>query len=312
MSVNQLLNLSSLVLLALVPYVLASQGTMLGGRTGLFNVSQEGIMLAAASLGFLGAYQFDSLAAGVATALVTGGLFGLAFAYFTTSLKLNQFVIGLALFFVGLGLSTLAFKLAIGVTLTPPRIPTLPRLPVPGLSQIPLIGSVLFNQNIFVYFSVFLSLFLYYFLYKTSYGLALRSVGENPRAADSLGIHVVRARYSAAIIGAMLIGLAGVYLPLVYTGTFTEGITQGRGWLAIALTFFGGWRPHIIFLSALFFAGVEVLALRAQIFGNSLPHQLLLTLPFIATLLIMIFGSRWVRVPGFLGQNYDREERSVG
>jgi simple sugar transport system permease protein len=307
---DQLVSLVGLVLLAMVPYVLASQGTMLAGRTGLFIVFQEGVMLAGASLGFLGAYQFGSLLAGMLTAIVLGGLFGLVFAYLTTTLKLNQFVTGLALFFVGLGLSTLAFKLAIGVTLTPPLVPTLKKLPVPLLSDLPIIGDIFFNQNILVYFSVLLSIFLYYLLYKTSYGLELRSVGENPRAADSLGIKVIRARYGTAIVGAMLMGLAGAYLPMVYTGTFTEGIVQGRGWLSIALTFFGGWQPLTIFLGALFFAAVEVLALRAQILGN-VPHQVLLTIPFVVTLLIMMFGTRWVRVPAFLGQNYDREKRSI-
>ncbi|MEM7125853.1 MAG: ABC transporter permease [Chloroflexota bacterium] len=311
MGLEQFANLISLVLLAMVPYVLASQGTMLAGRAGLFNVAQEGIMLASASIGFLGAYAFDSLVAGIMAAMVVGALFGLVFAYFTTTLKLNQFVTGLSLFFVGLGLSTLAFKLAIGVTLSPPLIPTLSRVPLPLLSQIPLIGPILFNQNLFVYFSLLLSLFLYYFLYMTSWGLSLRSVGENPRAADSLGINVDRVRYSTAIVGAVLIGLAGVYLPMVYTGTFTEGITQGRGWLSTALTFFGGWQPHTIFLGALFFAAIEVIALRAQVLGNAIPHQLLLTLPYLATLLIMIFGAKWVRIPGFLGRNYDREQRSV-
>ncbi|MDX1524110.1 MAG: ABC transporter permease [Anaerolineae bacterium] len=310
MDLDQIVNLAGLVFLAMVPYILASQGTMLTGRTGLFIVYQEGVMLAGASLGFLGAYQFGSTLAGVLVALLLGGLFGLAFAYFTTTLKLNQFVVGLALFFVGLGLSTLAFKLAIGVTLTPPLIPTLRKLSVPLLGGIPAVGEILFNQNAFVYFSVLLSLFLYFFLYKTSYGLELRSVGENPRAADSLGINVMRARYVTAILGSVLMALAGLYLPMVYTGTFTEGIVQGRGWLSIALTFFGGWQPHTIFLGALFFAAVEVLALRAQILGT-IPHQVLLTIPFVVTLLIMIFGSRWTRVPGFLGKNYDREKRSV-
>lgn len=310
MDFDQFVSLVGLVFLAMVPYVLASQGTMLAGRTGLFIVFQEGVMLAGASTGFLGAYQFGSTLAGILVAILLGGLFGLVFAYFTVTLKLNQFVVGLALFFVGLGLSTLAFKLAIGVTLTPPLVPTLKKLPIPLLSSIPVLGDILFYQNIFVYFSVLLSIFLYYYLYKTSWGLELRSVGENPRAADSLGINVVKARYLTAIFGSMLMAMAGVYLPLVYTGTFTEGIVQGRGWLAIALTFFGGWQPHTIFLGALFFAAVEVLALRAQILGT-IPHQVLLTIPFVVTLLIMMFGSRWVRVPGFLGQNYDREKRSI-
>lgn len=308
---DQLVGLIALVALAVVPYIMASQGTMLAGRTGQFIVYQEGLMLASASLGFLGAYQFNSLWAGIAAAALTGMLFGLAFAYFTTTLKLNQFVTGLAFFFIGLGISTLAFKLAIGITLRPPLISTLQKFPIPLLSQIPIIGEIFFVQNLFVYFAILLSLFLYYFLYKTSYGLELRSVGENPRAADSLGINVTRTRYSAAIIGSILIALGGVYLPMVYTGTFTEGIVQARGWLAIALTFFGGWRPHTIFFGALFFASVEIVALRAQIFGGDIPHQLLLTLPYIATLLVMTFGARWSRLPGFLGQNYDRESRSA-
>ncbi|MBV7338874.1 ABC transporter permease [Chloroflexi bacterium TSY] len=311
MDYEQLTNFMGLVFLAIVPYILASQGTMLAGQTGLFNVSQEGVMLATASLGFLGAWRFDSLWAGVLVALLVGGLFGLLFAWFTTTLQLNQFVTGLALFFVGLGLSTLAFKLAVGVTLTPPMIPTLRDLPIPGLSEIPIIGPILFNQNIFVYVALLLSAFLYYFLYQTSHGLNLRAVGENPRAADSMGIDVVRARYATAIIGSMLVGLAGIYLPMVYTGTFTEGIVQGRGWLSTALTFFGGWRPHFIAAGAFFFAVVEVLALRAQVFGARIPHQFLQTLPYLTTIIVMTIGARWTRVPGFLGRNYVREARSV-
>ncbi|GJM43015.1 MAG: ABC transporter permease [Ardenticatenaceae bacterium] len=311
MELDQVVSFMRLVFLAVVPYILASQGTMLAGQTGQFNVSQEGIMLASASLGFLGAYQFGSLWAGAITAAFTGALFGLAFSYFTTTLKMNQFVVGLSLFFVGLGLSTLAFKIAVGVTLSPPQIPTLQKIPIPFLSEIPVLGEVIFSQNIFVYFAVLLSIGLYFFLYKTQLGLELRSVGESPKTADSMGINVNQMRYLTAVLGGMFIGLAGVYLPMVYTGTFTEGIVQGRGWLSTALTFFGGWQPHFIFLGSFFFAIVEVFALRAQVFGSGLPHQLLLTFPYIITLLVMMFGARWARTPAYLGQNYDREKRSA-
>ncbi len=307
----QIVSFARLVMLALVPYVLASQGTMLGGRTGLFSVSQEGIMLVGASIGFLGAYLYGSLFHGLLLAMLAGALFGLALAYFTTTLKMNQFVIGLALFFFGLGLSTLLPKFVIGVTLQPPLIPTLRSLPIPGLSQIPILGDIFFNQNWMVYFAVLLSVFLYYLLYRTSFGLELRSVGENPKAADSLGVNVSLMRYVTAMVGGMLMGLAGAYLPMVYTGTFTEGMVQGRGWIAIALTFFGGWTPHLILPGALFFAGVEVLALRVQVGGFGIPYQLLLTLPYIATILVMIFAFKWVRAPAFLGQNYDRERRTL-
>ncbi len=303
---------AKLVMLALVPYVFASQGTMLSGKTGIFNVAQEGIMLTGASVGFLGAYYSGNLLVGVIAAMLVGGLFGLTLAYFTTTLKMDQFVIGLALFFIGLGLSTLFFKIAIGVTLQPPLVPTLKDVPVWGLSRIPILGDILFNQNLLVYSALLLSAFLYYLLYQTSFGLELRSVGENPKAADSLGVNVPLMRYGTAIAGGMLIGVAGAYLPMVYTGTFTEGIVRGRGWLAIALAFFGGWSPHLIFLGSLFFAGVEVLALRVQVIGGiGIPYQFLLTLPYVATILVMMPAFKKVRAPAFLGQNYDREKRTL-
>jgi len=297
--------------LTIVPFVLAGQGTMLGGRTGLFNVAQEGIMLLGASLGFLGAYMYGGLGYGVLIAVLAGAIAGLALAYFTTTLKMNQFVIGLAIFFFTMGLSTLFYKFAIGVTLMPPLIPTLKDLPIPVLSQIPVLGEIFFNQNIMVYFAILVSLFLWYLLYKTSFGLKLRAVGENPKAADSLGVNVDWMRYLTAVLGGMLMGLAGAYLPMVYTGTFTAGMVQGRGWIAIALTFFGGWSPFLILLGALFFAGVEVLALRVQVGGFGIPYQFLLMLPYLATILTMIFAFKWIKAPAFLGQNYDREKRSL-
>ncbi len=308
---DTLITFLRLVLLSMVPFVLASQGTMLGGRTGIFNVAQEGIMLLGASLGFLVSYQVGNNFVGMLAAMAAGALFGLLLAYFTTTLKMNQFVIGLSLFFIGVGLSTLLPKLIIGITLSPPLIPTLPEVSIPVLSQIPALGPILFRQNGLVYFSVLLSLVLWYFLYRTQRGLELRAVGENPMAADSLGVNIVRARYWTAILGGALIGLAGAYLPMVYTGTFTEAMTRGRGWLAIALTFFGGWSPLTILTGSLFFAGVEVLAFRAQVIGLAVPYQYLLMVPYLATILIMVLTFRKARVPAFLGQNYDREKRNL-
>jgi ABC-type uncharacterized transport system permease subunit len=306
-----LLPFLKLLLLSMVPYIFASQGTMLSGRTGVFNVAQEGIMLVGASAGFLAAYESGSLVVGVAAALTIGALFGLALAYFTTHLKMDQFVIGLALFFIAVALSTLLPKLVIGVTLTPPIIPTLPNLPIPLLSKIPLVGDIIFNQNLMVYAAILLSFGLYYFLYKTSFGLSVRAVGENPMAADSLGVNVVFMRYLTAILGGALIALGGVYLPMVYTGTFTTDMVRGRGWISIALTFFGGWSPIPIFFGSLFFAGIDVLAQQAQVGGIGVPYQFLQMLPFIATILVMIISFRRARVPAFLGQNYDREKRSI-
>ncbi len=300
-----------LTFLSMVPFVLAGQGTMLGGRTGVFNVAQEGIMLTGAAVGFLVGYLANSVLMGVLAAMLVGGLFGLILAYFTTTLKMDQFVVGLALFFTGLGLSSLLPKLALGVTLTPPLIPTLPDIAIPLLSKIPFIGPILFKQNILVYSSVIISVALWYILFRTNLGLRLRSVGENPKAADSLGINVVRYRYLTSIIGGMFIGLAGAYLPMVYTGTFTDLMVKGRGWLAIALTFFGGWSPLPIMFGSLFFAGVEVLSYRMQVGGSLIPYQFLIMLPYVATIVVMIFTFGKAKVPGFLGQNYDRERRTL-
>lgn len=307
----QIVSFARLVMISMVPFVLAGQGTMLAGRTGIFVVAQEGIMLVGASVGFLVSYKSGSLVLGVLAAMACGALFGLALAYFTATLKMNQFVSSYALFFTGVGLSTLLPKLALGVMLTLPQIPTLPNVPIPLLSRLPILGDVFFNQNWLVYFSVLLTIFLYYFLYKTSYGLEMRSVGETPQAADSLGINVVRTRYIATIVGGALMGMAGTYIPMVYTGLFTEGIVKGRGWLSIALTFFGGWTPNLIFLGSLFFSGIEVLAYNVQVSGSTVPYQFLLMLPYIATIIVMIFTFRRARVPAFLGKNYDREKRAL-
>ncbi len=300
-----------LVLLSMVPFVLAGQGTMIGGRTGVFNVAQEGIMLVGASLGFLITYLTGNIFLGMVVAMLAGALFGLALAYFTTSLKMDQFVIGLSLFFIGVGLSTLLPKVIIGITLTPPLIHTLPNLPIPLLSKIPVLGQILFNHNILVYFSVVISVGLWYFLFRTQKGLELRAVGEHPMTADSLGINTSKMRYWSTIFGGALIGLSGAYLPMVYSGTFTEGIVMGRGWLAIALTFFGGWSPLPILFGSLFFSAVEVLAFRVQVIGSFLPYQFLQMLPYLATIVVMIITFKRARVPAFLGNNYDREKRSV-
>lgn len=309
--IAQLQSFLKLIFIYMVPFVLASQGTMLGGRTGVFNVAQEGIMLLGSAVGFLISYNSGNTLLGMLAASACGAVFGLALAYFTTTLKMDQFVVGLALFFVGFGLHTLIPKLALGITSVLPRIATLSDAPVPLLSQIPFLGDILFNQNAMVYFSIILSFVLWYFMYKTSPGLEMRSVGENPMAADSLGVNVGMWRYLTAAFGGALMGLAGAYIPMVFAGTFTPNIVAGRGWISIALTFFGGWSPLNIMFGSLFFAGVDSLASSAQVSGIGIPYQFLLMLPYIATLLVMIFTFRRSRAPAFLGKNYDREKRML-
>lgn len=299
-----------LVVTAAVPYLLVAQGTMLAGRAGVFIISQEGVMLVGASVGFVASFLLGGHLVGFLAAGVVGAFLGLIFALFTTTLKMDQFVIGLALFLLGVGLSILVNKAFIGVTLTPPQIPILPTTPLPGLSAIPLLGPVLFSRDFVVYFAIALSLSLWVFLYRTNAGLQLRSVGESPQTADSLGIRVGRIRYLTIVGGMSLMAIGGAYLPMVYTGAFTEGITAGRGWIAIALTFFGGWRPLYIMAGAIFFALIEVMALRGQVRGSEIPAELLLMTPYLATILVMVVASKSARVPASLGLNYHRESRS--
>ena len=307
---NEFAVLAQLTVVAMVPYLLASLGTMLGGLTGVFSVSQEGVMLLGASVGFLTSYAVGSNTVGVLVAAGVGALFGLMLGWATTVLRLDQFVIGLALFFAATGLAGLLYRVVVGQTGSTPLIDTLPRLEVPLLSRIPFLGTALFSHNLLVYLAIATAIGLYLFLYRTRAGLDLRAVGENPKAADSLGIEVVRARLWTTTAGGALMGVAGAFLPMVYTGTFTEGIVGGRGWLAIALTFFGVWRPQYILAGALFFATMDVIALRAEISGVGLPSQVLLVVPYVATLIVMVFAFRWTRVPAFLGRNYDRESRT--
>ncbi len=304
-------SLAQLTVVAMVPYLLASLGTMLGGLTGVFSVAQEGVMVLGASVGFLVSYGVGSNTVGILAAAAVGAVIGLLLGAATTFLRLDQFVVGLALFFAATGLAGLLFRVVIGQSATQPLVPTIPRLEIPFLSDIPLIGPALFAQNALVYFTALVTVGLYLYLYRTRSGLDLRAVGENPKAADSLGIPVVRSRLWTATAGGALMGVAGAYLPLVYTGTFTEGIVGGRGWLAIALTFFGGWRPQFIAAGALFFATMDVIALRAEVGNIDVPSQVLAVLPYVATLLVMIFAFRWARVPEFLGRNYDRESRTA-
>jgi simple sugar transport system permease protein len=309
---TEVANFLMLVVTAMVPYIFAAQGTMLSGRAGIFNVSQEGMLMLGAAVGFLVSLKVGSNTVGILAAALVGALFGLILGVVTTYLRLDQFVVGLALFFLALGAASLLYRVVIGVTMSPPLIPLLQKWRIPLLADIPILGPALFNQDPMVYLALLGSIALWWFLFRTNAGMKLRSVGENPKAADSVGINVAATRIWAAVIGSALMAIAGAYLPMIYSGTYTDGMAAGRGWLAIALTFFGGWRPQFIVAGAAFFAGMEVLALRSQVAGIGVPHQFVAMLPFVATLLVMVFAFRWARVPAFLGLNYDRESRLNG
>jgi len=287
----------TLTITAMVPFLFVAQGTMLSGRAGIFNVAQEGLMLLGAAVGYIISLKAGGNVVGLIAAALAGALVGFVLSWATTSLRLDQFVVGLALFFLAGGTASLLYRVVIGND-EPPRIAPLPEL--------------ILGQDAMVFVALALSGFLWWWLYRTDAGMRLRSVGENPKAADSLGINVARTRMWAGTVGAALMAVGGAYLPMVFSGVYADGIVAGRGWLAIALAFFGGWRPQYILAGSAFFAAMEVLAQRAQVSGVGIPHQFVSMLPYIATLAVMVFALRWALVPQFLGKNYDRESRIVG
>lgn len=291
-----------------VPYILGGEGMTLAGRTGIFLVFNEGVMLCGASATFLATYlSGGNILIGLLAGALMAGLFGLVMAFFSVTLKQDQFIVGLSLFVAAVGIANFLYSVFVGVTTAPPLIPVVKPIHIPLLSDIPFFGSVLFSQNLMFYFAVALSVALWYFLYRTRYGLNLRSVGENPRVADSIGISVTRVRYGATILGSMIMGLGGAYLPLYFTATYTPSLVNGRGWIVIALTLFGRWSPLTVMLGALVFASAEVFATYSLILNLPIPDQFLLMIPFILTLVILIISYRRADLPQALGKAYDRE-----
>ena len=291
-----------------VPYILGGQGMTLAGKSGIFLVFNEGVMLASASSTFLVAYLTGgNILIGLVAGSLMAGLFGVIMSFFSVTLKQNQFIIGLTLYVAATGIADFMYTAVVGVTLTPPQVPVLAPIHLAFLSDIPFFGSVLFGQNWMFYFALLVSFALWYFLYRTRYGLNLRSVGENPRVADGLGINVARTRYLATVVGSMIMGLGGSYLLLYFSGTFTPSLVSGRGFIIIALTFFGQWSPLSVVLAAFVFAGAEVFSIYGQVLNLPIPYQFLLMVPFILTLLILLVTYGRTSLPRGLGSNYDRE-----
>ena len=255
-------------------------------------------MLLGAAVGYLVSLKAGGNIVGLVVAALAGAVVGSCLSWATTYLRLDQFVVGLALFFLAGGTASLLYRVVIGND-EPPRIAPLPDIALrPGRAWSS--SPSRFRRSCGGGSTA------------PTPACGCASVGENPKAADSLGINVTRTRMWAGTVGAALMAVGGAYLPMVFSGVYADGIVAGRGWLAIALAFFGGWRPQFILAGSAFFAAMEVLAQRAQVTGLAVPHQFVSMLPYVATLLVMVFALRWALVPQFLGRNYDRESRIVG
>jgi ABC-type uncharacterized transport system permease subunit len=263
------------------PILFATLGEIIIEKSGILNLGLEGIMLIGALTGFSVSLASGNPWLGIIAAFILGAFITLIHGFISITLKGNQVVSGLAMTIFGTGVSSLIGKAFIGKT-----IPGLLKTPFPVLNRIPFIGPVFFNHDLMVYFSFFLVVFLSWFLISTRIGLNLRAVGDSPRAADALGLNVNRIRYLAVLIGGGIVALGGAYLSVAYNKMWTESMTAGRGWIAVALVIFAIWNPTRAALGAYLFGGVEAFQLRLQATGTSIPTPLLLMLPY---LLLPIF-----------------------
>jgi ABC-type uncharacterized transport system permease subunit len=275
------------VIAASTPLLLAAAGELVVERSGVLNLGVEGMMIMGAACGFAGAYFTGSTFVGALFGIVAGAALSVVFAVLTLGLAVNQVATGLALTILGIGLSGL-----IGAGFVGQRIAVAPHLHIPGLTDLPFIGKILFGEDGFVYFSVLLVAGIWWFLYRTRAGLILRAVGDNHASAHALGYPVLKVRWLAVLFGGACAGLGGAYLPLAYTPFFVPEMTAGRGWIALALVVFSSWRPMRLVGGAYLFGAVTILQLQAQGAGLAVPPQLMTSLPYLACIIVLVLISR--------------------
>lgn len=288
------------------PILMVAIGEVFAERAGILNLGLEGTMLMGALAGFLGAYWAQNLWVGVLCSILVGILFALLMGFMSITAQVNQVVAGLGITILGGGLSTLLFRFSFGLRAMPPQISIFQNIPIPGLSEIPGLGTILFNHNILVYLTMALIPIASFLLYRTRFGLAVRAVGENPNAADSRGIDVSRTRYLAVIIGGALAGLGGGYLAIGNLGLFWTQMTAGRGFIAIAVVVFSRWDPFRSMLGALLFGFATALQLSLQTLQAPVPSEILLMLPYIITIFVLIWVSKRAEFPGAFATPYNR------
>lgn len=288
------------VITAATPLLIAALGELVAERSGVLNLGVEGMMAVGAACGFAAAILTGSSLVGVLAAIVAGVLLSSIFAALVLGLATNQVATGLALTILGLGLSGL-----IGAGFVGQNREAIGRLQIPGLSDLPVVGRLVFGEDPFVYLSIALAIGVLIFLRATRAGLLLRSIGENHTSAHALGLPVIRVRLLAILFGGACAGLAGAYLSLVYTPFWSPGMTAGRGWIALALVVFASWRPLRVLFGAYLFGGATVLQLHAQAAQLGIPSQLLSAFPYVATIVALVVmsigGRKSTLAPGSLG-----------
>lgn len=293
---------------ASIPILLAASGEIYSERSGVVNINLEGQMLMGAFFGFLTAYLTGSLFLGTVAAALVGVVFAMLFGFACITRKASQIVVGITLNILALGLTSFLNRAFFGTAASLPRVDVYPVLPVPLLHHIPYLGAILFRHNGVIYGSVALALVSYVVINKTTFGLELRSAGEYPRAAETMGINVFRMQYLALVVCGALAGMGGAYLTLGMLGRFMEGISAGRGFIALALVIFAKWHPVKLIAAALVFGGANALQMRMQAYGIGIPYQIMLMLPYIVTVIILIITGTKTTAPAALGVPYEREQ----
>jgi general nucleoside transport system permease protein len=288
------------------PILYATIGEMFTERSGVLNLGVEGMMI----VGALAAFWVSMVTGSPLLGLLAGGMGGLLFGSLHGVVCLlfqgNQVVSGLALTILGVGLAEFLGAPLIGLS-APGFFP----LPIPYLSDLPVLGPVLFRQDILVYLSYLLPALVWFVLTRTKLGLEIRAAGENPYAAKASGVRAVLMRWIGILGGGFLVGLGGAYISLAYTHFWANGLTAGRGWIAVALVIFAFWNPWRALFGAYLFGGVMAFQLRIQAVGTALPSSLLLMLPYLLTVLVLVLSS-WLKrgreAPAALGLNIEPEE----
>lgn len=275
------------IITAATPLLFAALGEMVTEKSGVLNLGVEGMMLMGAIAGFIVATQTGSAVLAISLSAVAGAALASIFALLVLVFQARQVPTGLALTIFGIGLSALLGQKMIGVAYA-----GLPKLAIPGLASIPIAGELLFNHDILVYLSVLLVIAVAWFMNHTRGGLILRAVGDSHDAAHALGYRVNRIRGLAILFGGAMAGLGGAYLSLVYTPLWVEGMTAGRGWIALALVVFASWRTGRVLAGAYLFGGITILQLHAQALGINVPSQIMSMLPYLATVLVLVLISR--------------------
>ena len=304
MCINEITGILLTIVTASMPLLIAALGELVAERSGVLNLGVEGMMAVGAVIGFIGGYVTGVPLIGVVAAILAGVVMAALFGVVTLIFVTNQVASGLALTIMGLGLSALIGDKYVSI----PGL-DLSRIHIPVLTDIPLVGPLIFGEDPLVYLAIALTVGVWWFLFRTRAGLVVRAVGDNHGSAHALGYNVIRVRFLAVLFVGACAGLAGGYLSIVYTPQWVPNMTAGRGWIALALVVFGTWRPARVLIGALLFGAVGILQLNAQGYGVAIPSQFLTALPYLATVVVLVIISRnrmllRTNTPACLGQSF--------